>query len=112
MTVKKFQKLDKRHKGHEYFKYYVQIDAPVANYNSFRFNDLLSKVGTFLDMREQCWRAYGSGQELEIYLIAVLGEDTKEKLNEHYAWSMDARTGIYRIYLKSDAELAWLSLLW
>lgn len=105
------QKLDKRHKGHEHFKYYVQIVAPVLRYG-FRFPSILARASTFLEMREQCWRTYGYSCELELYLQLVEDVDASKKLNKHYSWHMDGREGIYRIYLKGDAERAWLSLLW
>lgn len=109
--VKKFQKLDGRHKGNEHFKYYIDFRAQPVHHSSFRFNNLLAMVAAFLDVREQCWRTYGYSCELEAYLIAVHDNDANKKLNQHYAWSMNSKTGTYRIYLKGDAEKAWLSLL-
>ena len=103
----KFTKLDKRHRGHQTFKYYVTVREKVRNfYTSYKTNYI-----HFFGLRCLCVEIWDMSCERDLYLKAEHEKNT-EILNNHWAWHMDLNNSQYRIYLKSDEEKAWLLLKW
>ena len=103
----KFTKLDKRHRGHDEFQYYVTVqDKPIHRYRPGG----TSYVG-FFALRSLCAETWGLSCERELYL-KLKHENRYIELNNHWAWHTDINNGQYRIYLRSDEERAWLLLKW
>ena len=101
----KFTKLDGRHRGTDTFKYYVTVMEKRNNFNH------RARYIPFFKLRCLCAETWGMSCEREMYLKAQHEKNT-EILNDHWAWHTDLNNGQYRIYLKSDAEKAWLLLKW
>jgi hypothetical protein len=99
--ILKFNKLDKRHRGHEQFQYYATIQRK-TNHPTFTW------LG-YINLRNLCRETWGDSCEREIYLDLAYA---KQEVNPYWAWHTDMNNGLYRIYLKSDAEKAWLLLKW
>ena len=89
----KVQKLDKRHSGNHYFKYYVVSTKIWAE----RYQELQY-------WREWCWTTFGPAAELNTVLMMRNDRD--------WMWAWDTGHNNCRLYLKSDAELSWFSLKW
>lgn len=114
----KFTKLDRRHKGHGLFKYYVDvvsgsISLGVGSYYQTRITHLIN----FNEFRKWCFDTWGNSCELETYqtLNSFNRDSLKQvELNPHWAWDVyenrsDRRN---RIYIMSDKEKAWMDLKW
>ena len=101
----KFTTLDKRHRGNDTFKYYVEVWEKV---HSYRFKQ---RYVPFFKLRCLCAETWGMSCEREMYLKSQ-HENNTEILNNHWAWHTDLNNSQYRIYLKSDEERAWLLLKW
>lgn len=101
----KFTKLDKRHRGHDTFKYYVTVSKKV---HSYRFK---TSYVPFFGLRCMCAELWGMSCERDMYLKAQ-NENRTDLLNNHWAWHTDLNNSQYRIYLRSDEEKAWLLLKW
>lgn len=102
----KFTKLDKRFRGHNQFSHYVQV-VPNQTNGWGR-----SSYVQFMALRQSCVEAWGMSCERELYLKIAHEKTNEMLLNNHWAWHSDINNGQYRIYLKSDAERAWLLLKW
>lgn len=85
----KIGKLDKRHKGHETFRYYTQFS--------------FSTYDKFIEVRNWCWQTWGPSSELDL-LSHVKTDSIK------WAWIHDQYNT--RIYLASDREYQWFVLKW
>ena len=83
----KVTKLDRRHNGHTWYKYYITPN--IYEYQESR--QLLT------DLRNWCWVTYGPSSEL--------GWNKPGSL-----WAWDTEHGNKRIYLKSDAEMTLFKL--
>ena len=92
MSIRKVQKLDKRHNGRQLFKYYVEPDGAYIE----RYNILQA-------WREWCWDNYGPGTELKTALHMT---------DRRWRWAWDTEHGNARIYFKNDEELTWFTLKW
>ncbi|NDG31918.1 hypothetical protein EB118_17820 [bacterium] len=84
----KIRKLDRRHNGHGYFKYYVQFSY--------------IEPQKFIEHRNWCWQTWGPSCELEFYPTLPI----KPK----WAWVKDQYN--IRLYLETDSEYAWYGLKW
>ena len=93
--IKKVQKLDRRHTGHQVFKYYVE---PAGHY--------IDSIDTLNIWREWAWATWGPGAERDVAARLAVTE------RREYQWAWDTEHGNCRIYLKTDAELSWFSLRW
>jgi hypothetical protein len=83
----KITKLDRRHNGHSWYKYY--ITPSTFDYQESR--QLLT------DLRNWCWTTYGPSSELGWNKAGSI-------------WAWDTEHGNKRIYLKSDAEMTLFKL--
>ena len=83
----KITKLDRRHNGYTFYKYFID---PTAVYSP-------EKIGDFVDLRNWCWDTYGPSAEL--------GFTRKGSL-----WAWDTEYKKKRIFLKSDQELTLFTL--
>lgn len=101
----KFNKLDKRHTGHETFKYYVTVNKKV---HSYRFKN---SYVDFFKLRDLCTETWGTSCERDLYIRSE-HENPGLIINNHWAWHVDLNNNLYRIYLKSDEEKTWLLLKW
>lgn len=90
----KVTKLDRRHKGHTCFKYYVIPD--------YQPNTTL--INTLFEWREWAWQTWGTGVERD-HIYSRLGDIP-------WAWHIDSPNHVYRIYLRDEKELAWFTLRW
>lgn len=98
------KKLDKRNKGHEYFKYYIKTTYPIS-----------PKDPNYHELRSWMWKTWGPSKELVEWL-----DDDNEKhrttpkplfcQNEHWCWQNDEYYS--RLYLRGDAELVVFKLKW
>jgi hypothetical protein len=84
----KIRKLDRRHNGHEFFKYYVQFS--------------FINPEQFIEHRNWCWQTWGPSCELEFH--------SKQTIKPKWAWLSDQYS--IRIYLESDSEYSWYILKW
>lgn len=101
----KFNKLDKRHTGHETFKYYVTVK------NKSLFYPLGKSYVHYFKLRDLCTETWGTSCERDLYIRSA-HENPGLIINNHWAWHTDLNNNLYRIYLKSDEEKAWLLLKW
>jgi hypothetical protein len=118
----KFQteKIDRRHNGHEWFKWRVLIGKSAAkdNVGTSRAGNIMMtnprlRFVEFVEARNFCWQTYGPSTELETY-GAVKGLAGGRLHNPHWAW----RFGSHPIknpeegyiYLKGDEELEFFKL--
>jgi hypothetical protein len=83
----KITKLDRRHNGYTWYKYYI---TP-GNFEYHESRRLLT------DLRNWCWDTYGPSAEL--------GWNQEGSL-----WAWDTEHNNKRIYLKSDAEMTLFKL--
>lgn len=107
----KFTKLDKRHRGHSEFKYYVTVTE--KSVRPFR-PDKFSYPG-FFALRCLCSETWGLSCERDLWLKlrpSVANGLSDVTLNNHWTWHTDLNNSQYRIYLKSDEEKTWLLLKW
>jgi hypothetical protein len=120
--VMKFQseKLNKRHNGHEWFKWRVLIGKSDAKDNvgtSAAGNIMMTnprlRFVEFVEARNFCWQTYGPSIELEIY--GAVKNLTRDRIhNPHWAWRFgshpikDPEEGY--IYLAGDKELEFFTL--
>ena len=96
MSIKKVQKLDKRHSGRLLFKYYIEPN-PVPGVFS-------GKSATLQQWREWAWEQFGPGAERDTALMLRADRD--------WRWAWDTEQGKMRLYLKGDEELSWFTLRW
>jgi len=87
----KVTRLDKRHKGTEYYQYYV---TPVGSSTH-------NQVKQFHDWRVWCWESWGAGAERDYAFVAP-----------DAVWGWHSEYTERRIYLKSVKELNWFKLRW
>jgi hypothetical protein len=100
------KKLDKRNKGHEYFKYYIKTSYPVQ-----------TKDPDYHELRAWMWQTWGPSKELVDWID---DENEKHRLvtyrkniscqNEHWCWQNDDYYS--RLYLTGDDELVLFKLRW
>lgn len=97
MNILTVEKLDKRHKGCEYFEFRIAIaNAPLS-----------VRLATYSELRRFCWDTWGPSEELVVYLRLHYNDDRSPK----WAWHLNDFNYPY-IYLKSDEELAFFKLKW
>ena len=83
----KVTKLDKRHNGYTWYKYYI---TPTSR-------DYIECRMDLIEVRTWCWHTYGPSAEL--------GWNVKDS-----KWAWDTEYKYKRIYLKSDEELTLFTL--
>lgn len=100
------KKLDRRNKGHGYFKYYVRTTYPL------KITD-----PDYHEIRAWMWQTWGPSKELVDWL-----DDDNEQYrltsnrkkiscqNEHWCWQNDEYYS--RLYMKGDEELVLFKLRW
>jgi hypothetical protein len=104
----RIEKLDKRHKGNENFKYRIEF-LPDSR--------LSKRFLNFQTMREWCWKAFGASSELNLYDRLNMEreiENTDEEIpNPVWCWHQQVYdgNGLY-IYLQTEKELTFLQLKW
>lgn len=84
----KIVKLDKRHKGHTWFKYAVEYTHS-------------KDITKFVEHRAWAWTTFGSSCELKFW-------EKAGKAGDRWCWCADEWNT--RIYLFSEAELNWLKM--
>lgn len=91
----KLEKLDRRHTGHEIFKYRVWMNGPQQD-----------RITEFLTLREWCWDTWGAACERDI--------ERNFPFNPVWSWHHDenAAWGNLYIYLSDDAALSMFKLKW
>jgi hypothetical protein len=93
--------LDRRHSGYPFMKYMLEpIEWPPSDDSS---------ISGFKKLRMWMWDQFGPGCELDFIQLHATG--TGLEAMELWAWRTSAK-GHRKIYLKSDAELAWFKLKW
>lgn len=99
MVLQKLKKLDRRHTGYEYFKYFIEF------YGSNRSLQL-SKLRNF------CWGQFGPGVDVATFrrwFLDLSEDEIKEfAINEHWAWQ--DQDYVSRIYIKGNEELLIMKL--
>ncbi|CAB4133664.1 hypothetical protein UFOVP257_386 [uncultured Caudovirales phage] len=104
----KIEKLDKRHKGNDDFKYRVEF-LPDSRLNK-RFSN-------FQHARKWCWDLFGESSEREMYdkikTEREITDSDDPQFNPVWCWHHQIYNGngLY-IYLKSDHELVFFQLKW
>jgi hypothetical protein len=83
----KVTKLDKRHNGYTWYKYYINPES----------RDFWQSRAEVTEIRNWFWATYGPASEL--------GWNAKGDI-----WAWDTEHGNKRIYLKSDEELTLFTL--
>lgn len=83
----KLKKLDRRHNGHEWFKFCCE----------YRNSDSTK----FVEHRAWCWATFGPSCELKFW-------EKSGKLGDRWCWNTDEWTT--RIYFFSEAEVNWFKL--
>ncbi len=94
----KFVKLRKGHLGHEQFQFYATVNGKRNNWINY------------LMLRNLCREIWGDSCDRALY--ESLARITGQEVNPHWAWHTDINNGQYRIYLKSEKERMWVSLVW
>lgn len=107
-------RLDRRHTGYNVMKYYIE-----PGYAYYAGHSREYRINKFKEMRSLLWRDFGPGAELD-YVTLTLGTtstpaekplgDPAIPTVERWAWRTDQNH--LRLYLKGDAELAWIKLKW
>ena len=116
----KFQpeKLNKKHNGHEWFKWRVLIGKSATKDNvgtSAAGNMVITnprmRFVEFAEARNFCWDTYGPSTELEIYSMVKI---RKHLHNAHWAWRFGSHPANSPeegyLYLAGDEELAFFTL--
>jgi len=99
----KTNKLDRRHNGGLFWKYYITLPN-----RSFPRNER-EPMNNFFQMREWAWQTWGPSKEL----LEWMADRTNESAlcqNEHWAWQSDKYHT--RLYLRTDKELSFFMLRW
>lgn len=86
----KIGKLDRRHNGHNQFKYYARF--------------LTFQMDQFCEVRNWCWQTWGPSAELDTIRYLEHGRNLK------WAWTCDQYN--VKIFLASDKEYQWFTLKW
>ncbi len=81
-------KLDRRHKGHDLFRYYAQFGH--------------SEVDEFVKVREWCWQTWGSSCEIEIL----------DRINKKLKWAWVNDQYNTRLYFETENEYSWFLMKW
>lgn len=102
MNTVKLVTLDKRHSGHEHWKYYVQRP---------RAQPFKESKQVFHLWWEWCWQQWGSSKEMNTFDNDDLFDGVVCS-NPHWSWQTDERTNRCRIYLRGDAEASMFMLSW
>lgn len=102
----KLKKLDKRHHGFNYWKFYVE--KPYVYYDTVYPND--GKI-LFFKWRTWCWENFGPSKEVESYNKDDLFDD-KNCSNSRWAWMADYHNSRFRIYFCDDSTASIFSLRW
>lgn len=110
-----FTKMDRRHTGNEYFKYYVKVASkPIGKYGTQNYNTHAAII-MFNILRNWCIDTWGPSCELNTYMMFAFNNAKNNfshpgLINQHWAWNcIDQQK---RIYLIGDEELAWVELRW
>lgn len=90
----KITKLDRRHSGHLWFKYFI-----TPNTEGHGYTKRLADQEVFVNIRNWLWDSYGAGAELEM---------TQHIERPNWAWVSD--NGRLRLYIVGDEELMMLKL--
>ena len=97
----KVKKTDKRHSGHDRYKYYVDI-----SYLTWDTRHLV--LEKFFELRVWCWETWGPSRE--VYEWPSTTEHNPKDLNPSWGWINDQHRA--RIYLGSKDEAALFTLKW
>jgi hypothetical protein len=97
----KITKLDRRHAGFVYWKYYVERPRGVTAVDSKRL---------FLSWREWCWTTWGPSKEMNMFDHTDLF-DNEYCSNDHWSWLND-EYGRSRIYFRTEQEVEVFVLRW
>jgi hypothetical protein len=102
-----FKKLDKRSRGHEFWKYYVP--KPQTHY--MPTYTLYESKQTFFQWRKWCAETWGHSKELNDWLEDML-HDVNQRVccNDHWCYQNDEYC--CRIYFRTDKELSLFLLKW
>lgn len=109
MKNKIFTKLDRRHNGFHYWKYYV--NRPNTDYG--KMLTLYGSQSIFFQWREWCWAQWGPSKELDDWLEDLRNPHLADQYishNEH--WCFQHNQYSTRIYLRDDKELSTFLLKW
>lgn len=98
----KIKKLDGRHTGVLYWKYYVEIP--------YSYGDVQARKVKFNEMREWCWSNWGPSKELNEYDHHDLF-DGQHSSNSQWCW-LNNDHGRRRIYLRTEKEAEVFTLRW
>jgi hypothetical protein len=94
------RKTDKRHTGHEYFGYVLEIKSNLGKFDrQLRFSE-------FNEVRNWVWETYGPSCEREHWL----NMNTRFPVNPHWCWHTEFNE--LKIYFSTDKEANWAKLRW
>ena len=100
---------DKRHKANPHFKW--MIEHPIAHAITQSNSDAIIK---FADIRQWCTNTWGTGVEIDMWKFLntrQIGEIYFH--NNHWCYDVNTtNTPQMKLYLKTDAELAFYKLKW
>jgi hypothetical protein len=96
------RKTDKRHAGHDYFAYVLEIKS-----NPGKFDRQLRRF-EFNQVREWAWQTYGASCDREHWLN--MNENNRFPVNLHWCWHTEFNE--LKIYLATDKEANWAKLKW
>jgi hypothetical protein len=85
----KIVRLDRRHKGHNSFRYYVSSQSLYRE----------EKILEFLELRKWAWETFGPGLERDY-----------SSYSPESVWGWHDEYSSPRIYFKDDKELNWFKL--
>jgi hypothetical protein len=94
--TKQIKRVDRRFKGHNDWKYYVDLPKSSDTENHF------------FSVHEWCWNTWGPSKEINFWNWYNMNQWVDSTQNEKWCWHLDEWTA--RIYLKSDKEADWFSL--
>lgn len=101
MSDIKLVKLDLRHYGNKFWKYYIPQSKQLP---------LAKSKTTFYLWREWCWAEWGGSKELHYFDNLDLFDDVASS-NSHWCWSTN-QAHSNRIYLRGDLEASIFTLRW
>ena len=99
----RIDRTDRRHTGHEEFKWCVKAIGDWRNHNQ------IDKLSSLFELREWAWTTWGPSCERDFWLY-ILRYDPDYALNTHWCWHTEHRET--KLYLRTDKEANWFKLRW
>lgn len=104
------KRTDKRHTGHEYFKYLISVKRNTRSWSLLPKPHLLrsAMLQEYDELRRWCVETWGMSCDRNHYLDLKASE--YQELNPHWVWHTEFNE--LKIYLATEKEATWAKLKW